>query len=188
MESTKQITEEEIKSKIDITLEEIKDKIPAHMLPLMKETLLKIQMEQIPPYAAMGISQDIIEEMYAQGYHFFQSGKFKDALDIFTVIDQLAGGSEPRFQFALAATHHQMKHYEDAAGRYMYYEILHPTDPLPYYYLYDCFKNLNQPEMALNCLHGASRLAAKIPKFEKLKAKIDLEINHSLNSSSTTGM
>lgn len=188
MVSTHQITEKEMNEAIDAALKEVKDKIPANMLPLMREAALKIHMENTPPYEAMGISKEIIEEMYAQGYHFFQSGKFKDALGQFIIVNQLAGGSDPRFLFAIAATHHQMKNYQEAAGFYMFYEALHRTDPLPYYYLYDCFKNLNEPEMAINSLRGAARLAEKIPQYASLKARIDLELQNSLDSTSKEGV
>lgn len=184
MVNTHQISEKEINDAVDAAINEVKGKIPSHMLPLFKETALRIEMEQIPPYEAMGIPKEMVEEMYAQGYHFFQSGKFKDALNCFITVDRMAGGSEPRFLFSIAATYHQMKRYEEAAGLYMFYEALHPTDPLPYYYLYDCFKNLNQPEMALNSLRGAARLAAKTPKYATLKARIDLELNNRLDSTS----
>lgn len=179
MVNTHQINEEEISKVVDEAIKRVKDKIPPDMLPLLKETVLKIQYDQIPPYEAMGFTPEMVEELYAQGYHYFQSGKFKEALNFFTMVDQMAAGTDPRFMFAIAATHHQMKNYKEAAGFYMFYEALHPTDPLPYYYLYDCFKHLNQPEMALNSLRGASRLAAKIPKYASLKAKIDLELNKS---------
>lgn len=169
---------EDIYQVIDAAVEGIKDRVPEKFVPMIKEALVKIEKENITPQEAMGISEEVLEEIYEYGYHCFQSGKFKDALIIFNILDQWAGSSNPRFLFAIAATHHHMKHYQEAAGYYMLYEILHPRDPLPYYYLYDCFKKLNHPDLALNALRAAGDLATSTPKYEKLKAKIDVELNH----------
>jgi tetratricopeptide (TPR) repeat protein len=96
----------------------------------------------------------------------------------------LVGGSDPRYVFAIAATHHHMKNYDEAAGYYMLYEALHPTDPIPYYHLYDCFRKTNNPELAENALRAAFRLAEKDSKYEDLKTKIEMELKQFQSSGS----
>jgi type III secretion system low calcium response chaperone LcrH/SycD len=178
MADANKFDQEENKQLIHEAVESVQDKVPSKVLPLIEDALIKIENEGLTPQEAMGISDDVIEEIYEHGYHFFKSGKFKDALAIFSVLNQLVGGSDPRYLFAIAATHHHMKNYVEAAGYYMIYEALHPTDPLPYFHLYDCFKKDNKPEMAVNALKAALRLCEKDPKYADLKAKIELELKN----------
>lgn len=169
---------EEIKRRIHVAIEEVQDKMPPKAAPLVEEALIKMETENLTAREVMGISQDVMEEIYEHGYHFFQSGKYKDALPIFNVLCQLDGGLDPRYTFAIAACHHHMKNYIEAIGYYMLYEVLDPTNPLPYYHMYDCFKKLNQSEMAFNVLAAAEHLADEDPKYAELKNKIELELKH----------
>lgn len=168
---------EETKQLIHSAVESIQDKVSPRFLPMIEEALIKIETKGLTPQEAMGISEDVIEEIYEQGYHFFKSGKFKDALAIFNVLVQLVGGTDSRFIFAIAATHHHMKNYVEAAGYYMLYEAANPADPLPYYHLYDCFRKNNNEELARNALKASLRLAGNDPKYADLKAKIEIELN-----------
>ncbi len=178
MMKTKTDEEKETQTLIRKSLDQVKDRVPPKFLPLMEEALLKIELEGLTPAEAVGIPQDMIEEMYTNGYHFFQSGKFKEALAIFNFITQLVDGTDPRFTFAIAAAHHHLKNYNEAAGYYMLYEMIHPENPLPYYHLYDCFKNLGNKELALAALITAQKIAGDDPINAALKAKIELELKH----------
>lgn len=170
------------KQVIHEAIERLPGEIPSKFVPVIEEALAKIEIEGATPQEAMEISDDVIDEIYEHGYHFFQSGKFKDALAIFNVLNQLVGGSDPRYVFAIAATHHHMKNYHEAAGYYMLYEALHPTDPLPYYHLYDCFRKIDNQELAANALKSALKLAEQDPKFGDLKTKIEMELNQEKHS------
>ncbi|MFI0434114.1 MAG: SycD/LcrH family type III secretion system chaperone [Parachlamydiaceae bacterium] len=172
----------ETKQLIQQALEKVKDGVPSTFLPMIEEALLKIELEGLSPAEAMGISQELIEEIYENGYHFFQSGKFKDALVIFNFLTQLAGGNDPRFTFAIAAAHHHLKNYNEAVGYYMLYEMIHPASPLPYYHLYDCFKKMGNPELALAALMTADKIAGDNPAHAGLKAKIEVELKHQQSS------
>lgn len=176
MNTEQKLENKEIKKVIHSAVQGVKDKVPAQVLPMIEEALLRIELEGMSPLEAMEIPQEFIEEIYEKGYFFYQSGKYQDALTLFNFVTYLSGGSDPRFIFAIAATHHQLKNYVEAAGYYMLYEAIHPKDPIPYYHLYDCFKKIGNPELARNALKAAGKLAEKDPRYSELKHKIDLEI------------
>jgi len=168
----------EIKKLVHESVMKVQQMVSPETLPLIEETLLKIGMENLTLCEAMEISKEVVEEFYEQGYHFFQGGKFKDALTIFNLLELFTGGSDPRITFAIPACYHHMKKYTEAAGYYMIYEALHPDEPLSYYHLYDCFKKMNQPLLAYNALIQAKNLVEKEAKYEDLKIKINVELNH----------
>jgi len=176
MVKTDTMTEVEKKQLVHDAVEQVKDKVPSKLVPMIEDALIRIQKEGLTPAEAMGISPEFLEEIYECGYHFFQSGKYKDALLIFNFLVQLSAGSDHRFTFGIAAAHHHLKEYPEAAGYYMIYNLIHPLNPLPYYHLHDCFKKMNSLELALSALQTADKLAATDPKNAALKAKIELEL------------
>lgn len=163
---------------IDQTIEKFKEKMPETFTPTIQEAFKKIQSQGLSPCEAMGISKEVVEKIYGQGYFFFQSGKFKDALSIFNVLTQLVGGADPRFTFAIAACHHHMKNYIDAGGYYMLYDVLNPGNPLAYYHLYDCFKNSGNPTLAIGALENALKLTLDNPKYKKLQTEIEIDLKN----------
>jgi type III secretion system low calcium response chaperone LcrH/SycD len=175
VERTQEI--DEIKQQIQEVMAKDKDNLPPKSAPLIEEALKKVLAENISLKEALGFSEDIIEEIYEQGYHLFQSGKYQAALPLFSLLNLLES-TNPRFIFAIAACHHHAKDYAAAAGYYMLYEGVDPVNPLPYYHLYDCFRQLGYPQLAHSALNLADRLAGDDPKYAEMKGKIELELTH----------
>jgi type III secretion system low calcium response chaperone LcrH/SycD len=173
----KMTNSDEIKKCIREVMAKDKAKIPPQAASLIEETLTRIELENLSLKDALGFSQDLIEEIYEHGYHLFQSGKYKEALPIFELLRQL-DGMDPRYTFAMAASHHQIKNYSEAAGYYMLCEVLDSKNPLPYYHLYDCFTRINEPSLAAGALNAADRLAGENPQYADLKNKIEMELKH----------
>jgi type III secretion system low calcium response chaperone LcrH/SycD len=167
-----------MKEKIDESIEKkARGKLPTKAIPMIEEALLKVEGKDVPLKEALRLTPDMINEIYQYGFHLYQSGKFKEALPVFNLLRVLSN-QDPRFTFSIAACHHQLKNYEEAAGNYMLYELLDATNPLPYFHMYDCFTKLGQPDLALNALHQASRLMDQKPQYAELKGKVDLELAH----------
>ncbi len=160
----------------DGALKQVQSKVPDKWRPLCEKALREVFYEGKSPSEAMNISSETIEKLYQQGYHLFKSGKFKEALEIFVVLNQLSLGTDSRFLYSIAATHHQMKQYDKAAAHYLVYQILYPTDPYPCYYLYDCFKNMGEPLMAKKSLMAVEAISKDTPSFADLKTKAQLEL------------
>lgn len=165
----------ELKAEIKAELDKQKSNLTSNQLPIFEEALNKAVLEGASLKDALKIPQSIIDGYYETGYLYFNSGKFDKALPIFQYLHTL-DSTDTRYLLAIAVTLHQMKKYEEAAGTYILYEILDPTNPMPYYHLYDCFSNMNQPVLAVNALKSASRVAGDNPKYTQLKNKIDVEI------------
>jgi len=156
---------------------ESKENIPSKAAPLIEETLLKMDREGLSLKEALEIPSSFIDGIYLQGYHFFQSGKYEEALPFFHSLQQLDPG-DSRLTFAIAATLHHLKRYEEAAGYYFLYTVSDLTHPLPYYHMYDCFTKMGQSALASAVLQQAGRLAEQAPEHATLKGKIALELDH----------
>lgn len=151
--------------------------LPANALPMIEEALNKVLGEGLSIKEALNIPQMMIDGYYETGYHLFKSGKFKDALQIFQFLS-FFDGMDRRYSLAIAATYHHMKSYIDASGYYLEYAALDPTNPMPYYHLFDCFTKMGHPLLAYNALKMSQQIAGEDPQYATLKHKIDLEIVH----------
>lgn len=157
--------------------------IPPEAIPLMEDAFVKMSREGLSLPEALGFTPEIMEVIYQHAYHLFQSGKYGEALLVFNLLRQL-NPDDNRFTFAIAACHHYNKDYVNAAAHYLVYETRDIQNPIPYFHLYDCFTKLGHSAIALNALNEALRLAKLNPKHDKLKEKIQLELNY-LEASST---
>jgi len=169
----------QIKEHIAQTLEMAKTKLPAKALPSLEEALNKALLEDKTAKEALGMPQSMVEEYYKIAYHLYKGGKFKEALEIFNYL-RFLDGMDMRFTWAIAATNHLMKNYQVAAGNYILYESLDPTNPMAFYHLHDCFKKMGQSDLAMNALKTAKRLAENNPRYAELLGKLELEITNNL--------
>lgn len=143
----------------------------------LEEALSKVMLHNDLPKNALGITPEVMEAIYQQGYLLFQNGKYDDALTIFNVLRTLDINSS-RYTFAIAACYHYKKEYLNAAANYLIYKEMKPLDPIPSYHLFDCFSKANIPLSALFYIQNALALADKDPKYAALKEKIKLESDH----------
>lgn len=171
----KEIENIDISQLIKTKLDKEKSKLPANTLPLLEEALNKVLVEGLSIKEALNIPQMMIDGYYENGYYLFKSGKFKEAIKVFQFLS-FFDALDRRYVLAIATTFHQMKSYVDAAGYYLEYAALDPTNPMPYYYLYDCFTKMNHPLLAYNALKKAQQIAGENPEYAQLKNKLDLEI------------
>lgn len=151
---------------------------------LFQDVLNKVMIEGYSVNEALGIPKDFLEGIYEHGYRLYQSGHFEQALSVFRFLKEF-DGTDPRFYFSIAATLHQMKQFEEAAGNYFIYVNLEHNNPLGYYHMSDCFEKLGKTQLASGCLYLASKIAEKIPKYQSLKNKIDLILFPEETSSSS---
>ncbi len=165
----------ELAQQIQMVILKEKDHISPEIAPFMKEALHKILIEDMSPKNALGFTEEKIEEMYDYSYRLFQGGKFNQALAICHVLNRL-DSTDTRFIFAMAACCHHMQNYPEAIGYYLLYEALDPTNPFPYYHLYDCFLKSGKTALALDILKIAYQLVEKDSQYTDLKGKIEMEM------------
>ncbi|MBT7461449.1 MAG: SycD/LcrH family type III secretion system chaperone [Waddliaceae bacterium] len=106
--------------------------------------------EEIPKeYDA--ISEEAIETFYSTAYHFYNNGKYNDALVIFRLLTVLDPMSK-RFWMGLAASQQLEKMFGDAMASYGFAALLDDEDPLPHLHAADCAMNLGNLEEAREAL------------------------------------
>jgi len=165
---------EKTRELIRAAAEKLGVKIPDKDLPLFEKAFVKVTEEDMTLQEAFGLSSQLTEAIYEQGYLLFQSGKYQDALKIFSVLRDL-NPNDGRYSLGMAACFHTMKKYLDAAANYAIYKQIDPLNPAPSFYLYDCFRKTDHLSSALFYLQEALVLAGMDPKYAGLKEKIQIE-------------
>ena len=165
------------KKNVHAVIEKLGDKIPKEAIPRLEEAITKIVVEQVPPRKALGMTPEMLEVIYQQGYLLFQSGKYDDALVIFNVL-RLLDVTDARFTFAIAGCYHMKKEYLDAAANYLIYHEMDALNPIPPFHLYDCFNKAHYPSAALMFLQEALVLAGMDAQYSSLRERIQLEADH----------
>lgn len=167
---------EQTKKQVHEVIEQMGDQIPPQAVPLIEEAVAKIN-AGILAKDALGLTPEVMEFFYQQGYNFFQNGKYEDARVIFSVL-RFLDITDSRYTFAIAACYHYMQDYLNAAANYLIYREMDPFNPVTSFHLYDCFRKSNFPTSALFHIEEALYLAGKEPKYAELKMKIQLESEH----------
>lgn len=169
--------DEESKNQIQQILERVEslnDKLDPLGKKMLKKALNQFYFEGIPLQESFGLKNDFTEGLYSYSYNLFKVGKYEDALPLFEVLYTL-NPMEIRYSFSIAACNHYLKKYTIAANKYMECILLDPTNPLLFFYLYDCFMNTEHPLSAYHAIQVALNLAKQDTKYMDLKEKIQLE-------------
>lgn len=175
MNSTLAPTRKEL---IRSAVDQLKGQFDDQVLSSIEEVIAKIEQELLLPLEALDLPPQLAEELYIKGYYLYQSGKFKEALAIFTIVNFLLMGAEPKLIFSMAACHHHLKDFIAAAQYYMMYQTFDKDNPIPFYHLYDCFQKTGHATAAEAALKCARDLAAKETKYTDLLHKIDLQLKN----------
>lgn len=123
------------------------------------------------PKEAFEMTAKDMECMYAYAYNLFTHGKYKDSLILMRHMLDL-DPTNPRYPLACGAACQQMKNYERAAGYYLVAFHINREDPIPVYYMYECFRNMNDPLMALIMLDNVIAIAGDRPEHAILKERV----------------
>ena len=121
----------------------------------------------------LGLSDDMVEGIYGQAYQLYQTGKYKDAAQLFQLLI-MVNSTEPKFHLSLAACLHMMKDYASAADAYAICSALDSDNPLPHYHASDCYLQLNDPYSALAALELTMERAGSKPQFQIIKDRSKL--------------
>lgn len=137
-----------------------------------QETVLKQLLEHgIKPKDVMGLNDALVEGIYGQAYRLYNTGKYKDAIQLFRLLMML-NATEPRYTMGLAACYHMLKEYDNAVGAYALCSTIDPGNPIPYYHVSDCYIKLNDKHSALLSLEFALRRVGEKPEYATIKDRI----------------
>ena len=145
--------------------------------PFLSEAYAKMKAGGMLPKDALKLPAELMELAYQYGYNLFQSGKYREALPIFSLLRQL-DISDLRTTFAIAACHHYSGEYLEAAGNYLVYKYMDPLNPIPNYHLYDCYMKAEYLQTALYVLQEGIILCDRDPRHGELGERLRLEMEH----------
>jgi len=161
---------EGIRKLIHESIQQFDLKIPDEDKGKFEEIMNKIFIERQKPRDVLGFSEEMMEHLYQYGYRLYDNGNYKKAANVFlglTVYDPY----EARFAMALGASSHRIKNFRDATKYYLRAGMLDPKDPLPFYYMYDCYSQAGSLSDAEICLEVVIRRCGKVPLFAKIKER-----------------
>lgn len=122
----------------------------------------------VTPKDVLKISDAQIESIYAQAYRFYNTGKYKDASDLFRYLMML-NPTEAKYTLGLAACFHLMKDFEAAAQIYLLCNVLDDKSPIPAFHASDCYLQMKDKVSALVSLNMAIKKAGDRPEYQILK-------------------
>lgn len=124
----------------------------------------------------LGVSDDSVEGIYSQAYLLYNSGRYKDATEVFRLLIML-NSTEPKYLMGLAACLHMMKEYQNAAASYNLVATIDPNNPIPFFHASDCYFQVGDKLTGAAMLEMAIKRAGAKAEFATLvqKSKITLE-------------
>ena len=147
-----------------------------HMTVEDREVLRKkITDKGVMPKDILGMSDAMVEGLYAQAYRLYNTGKYKEASQLFRIL-MMVNVMEPKYAMGFAACFHMMKEYKSAAEAYTVCSVMDPDNPVPHFHASDCFLQLNDPLAAIIELDMAVQRASLRPEFHTLKDRALLMI------------
>ncbi|MFC2049475.1 SycD/LcrH family type III secretion system chaperone [Chlamydiota bacterium] len=124
---------------------------------------------------ATGVSDEVLEEIYHLAYTFYNQGKYKEAAALF----QFLSGASPstyKYVLGLASCFHQCESYEQAAIGFYIALQTQPDNPIPAYYITDCFLKQDLKEEALEFAEVTLMICEDKPKYAELSHRCRLII------------
>lgn len=124
---------------------------------------------------ALGLTDAMVEGIYGQAYRLYNTGKFKDASQLFRMLIMI-NSTEPKYIMGLAACFHMLKEYKNAADTYAILGVIDPESPISFYHASDCYIQIKDPISAIMALEMAVKRAGEKPEFRTLKDRALLTI------------
>lgn len=123
----------------------------------------------------LGISDETAEGIYGQAYLLYNTGRYKDAGEIFRLLVMM-NSTEPKYLIGLAACYHMMKEYQSASSTYNLASIVDPDNPIPFFHASDCYLQLGDKVSAASMLEMAIKRAGEKPQFATLKQRAEITL------------
>jgi len=144
------------------------EKVNAEKTNMVDEITERLIGKGKTPRDAMGMTDQMIEGIYGQAYRLYNTGKYKDASQLFRLLVTL-NSSEAKYTLGLAACFHMLKEYSTAAELYNLCGIIDPQSPIPHYHASDCYLQMGDNISALLALEMAVKRSGERAEFQHLK-------------------
>jgi type III secretion system low calcium response chaperone LcrH/SycD len=130
----------------------------------------KMFRQGVAPKDALELNSVYLENLYAQAYRLYNTGKYSEASHLFRILIML-NAMEPKYSLGLAACFHMLKEYYNAIQTYTMCAALDPQTPIPHYHSSDCFIQMKDYLSAMLCLELAIEHAGNKPEYAKIKER-----------------
>lgn len=140
-----------------------------------QEAIRKAAQKGATPKDAMGLTDAMVEGIYGQAYRLYNTGKYRDASQLFRLLIML-NTTEPKYAMGLAACFHMLKEYRAAIDTYTIVSMINPESPIPYFHASDCMIQMGDNTSAIIALQMAVKRAGEKPEFRTLKDRALLTI------------
>lgn len=128
------------------------------------------------PKDVFQITDSQMETIYNYGYQLFQSGKYKDASQFFNFLRTM-NPLEYKYWFGSAACHHSLQDFGKAQGEYGVCTLMEPENPIPYFHIYDCHMQQQNPLAAYYALKDLVECARDQTAYSMLKERALMELS-----------
>lgn len=135
----------------------------------------KILRQGATPADALGFNDQMIEGIYGQAYRLYNTGKYRDASQLFRLLIML-NPMEQKYVLGMAACFHMSKEYRNAAELYTMCGMLDPNSPIPHYHASDCYLQMGDKPSTLISLEMAVKRSGNKEEFQQLKDRATLTI------------
>lgn len=139
----------------------------------VKDAISRATRKGASPKDALGLTDAMVEGVYGQAYRLYNTGKYKEAIQIFRLLVMI-NSTEPKYAMGLAACFHMAKDYKTAVNAYAIVQVIDPDNPISFYHASDCFIQMGDPASALISLDMAIERAGEKPEFKTLKDRAAL--------------
>jgi len=156
--------------------EEVGTAIKTEKSKEIHEAADKVVKQGMMPRDAMGLSDAMVEGIYGQAYRLYNTGKYKDASQLFRLLIML-NSTESKYAMGLAACFHMLKEYKNAVSTYSICGVIDPENPIPHFHASDCYTHMEDPVSALIALEMAVKRAGDKPEYQTLKDRALLSID-----------
>lgn len=143
---------------------EMGEEVSAKMKGMAGELLQKGQV----PKDLLGINDAMMEGIYGQAYRLYNTGKYRDAMQLFRLLIML-NASEAKYTMGLAACFHMLKDFRSAVETYAICGMLDPSNPIPHFHASDCYIQMGDMLAALISLEMAVKRSGNKPEYATLK-------------------
>lgn len=139
------------------------------------KTVKKVVEGPVTAKDALGLTDAMVEGIYGQAYRLYNTGKYRDAAQIFRLLLML-NATEVKYAMGLAACFHMLKEYTSAVGAYNMVTVIDPNNPVPFYHLSDCYIKLGDLLSAIVVLDMAIKRSGEKAEFRTIKDRAKMTI------------
>lgn len=138
---------------------------------------------------SLGMSSDDLEKIYAQAKKLYHSGKYRVSRALFSVLI-LVHPKCPAALLGHASCSLMLNDLDASIDMFLEYGALVPKDPMPYFYISNCYEKKDDLYSTMIALQTVVNRAGNQPQYQEIKERALLALDYigkTLNSKLAVG-